>query len=554
MDYLVSVTDLKVFGCSIDFMQTATQTYLEDPIWDRLQQSMEYTIVFSDSSVILPSQEQLEGCPIHHVPLAVHVPMNPEEIVPEGAFAGVPRLRHVSVESGIRLIEAEAWQNCGQLRIVKLPATVVGIFDNAFRDCKLLNSVSAPGCREFGYKAFAECCSLQWVYASDGVANRFSSEAKLGHISFKGASTLLSLPWVSFHPPEGQHCRPGPVSWRQAVLLALRESPHLLSRRILRLLERMRVTVADCLRGLTSATPTLKKFPNSPLCTALLPGEQNWSSAFSPFQSPTLASSIPTPPAHGSTCASSKTRSRRRKVVPSSLPPVPCPQFQFPVPSSLSQVPCPQFAAPRSLPVPCPSSLPPVPCPHFPVPSSLSPVCCPQFPAPQFPAPVPCPQFPVPSSLSQVPCLQFAAPSSLPKFPVPVPCPQFPVQFAAPSSLSQVPCPQFAAPSSCPPVPPQFPARSSLSQVPCLQFAAPSSLPKFPVPVPCPQFPVQFAAPSSLSQVPCPQFAAPSSLPPTSLSPVPCPKFPVPFLPPPRLEALHTAVGDQPRLRSTCRP
>ena len=28
MDYLVSVTDLKVFGCCIDFLQTATQTYL----------------------------------------------------------------------------------------------------------------------------------------------------------------------------------------------------------------------------------------------------------------------------------------------------------------------------------------------------------------------------------------------------------------------------------------------------------------------------------------------------------------------------------------------
>ena len=110
MDYLASVTDLKVFGCSIDFLQTATQTYLEDPIWDRLQQGMAYTVVFKDSSVILPSQEQLEGCPIHHLPVAVHVPMNPEEIVPDGAFAGVPRLRHVSVESDIRLIGAEAWQ------------------------------------------------------------------------------------------------------------------------------------------------------------------------------------------------------------------------------------------------------------------------------------------------------------------------------------------------------------------------------------------------------------------------------------------------------------
>ena len=203
MDYLASVTDLKVFGCSIDFLQTATQTYLEDPIWDKLQQGMAYTIVFKNCSVILPSQEQLEGCPIHHVPLAVHVPLNPEEIVPEGAFAGVPRLRHVSVESGIRLIGAEAWQNCRQLRIVKLPATVVGIADNAFRDCKLLNSVLAPGCREFGYKAFAECCSLQWVYASEGVANMFTSEAKFGQYLFQGCINLAELTLSELPSPRG---------------------------------------------------------------------------------------------------------------------------------------------------------------------------------------------------------------------------------------------------------------------------------------------------------------------------------------------------------------
>ena len=88
MDYLASVTDLKVFGCSIEFLHLATQTYLEDPIWDKLQQSMEYCIIFKDCSEVLPSQELLEGYPIHKVPLAVHVPMNPEGAVPEGAFAG----------------------------------------------------------------------------------------------------------------------------------------------------------------------------------------------------------------------------------------------------------------------------------------------------------------------------------------------------------------------------------------------------------------------------------------------------------------------------------
>ena len=62
--------------------------------------------------------------------------MNPEGAVPEGPFAEVPRLRHVSVEPGIGLIGPEAWESCRQLRIVKLPATVVGISDNAFRSCK----------------------------------------------------------------------------------------------------------------------------------------------------------------------------------------------------------------------------------------------------------------------------------------------------------------------------------------------------------------------------------------------------------------------------------
>ena len=72
MDYLVSVTDLKVFGCSIEFLHMATQTHLE-PIWDKLQQSMEYCIIFKDCSEVLPSQELLGGCPICNIPLAVHV-------------------------------------------------------------------------------------------------------------------------------------------------------------------------------------------------------------------------------------------------------------------------------------------------------------------------------------------------------------------------------------------------------------------------------------------------------------------------------------------------
>lgn len=114
VDYLASVTDLKVFGCTVDFLHPNTQTYLEDPIWEGLQNNTEFTIVFRDCRAVLHSKEGFEGCPFRDIPQAVHVPMNPAGIVPAGAFTAVPRLRHVSVEAGIRVIGAEAWQCCRQ--------------------------------------------------------------------------------------------------------------------------------------------------------------------------------------------------------------------------------------------------------------------------------------------------------------------------------------------------------------------------------------------------------------------------------------------------------
>ena len=33
VDYLASVTDLDVFGCTVDFVHPIMQTHLDDPIW-----------------------------------------------------------------------------------------------------------------------------------------------------------------------------------------------------------------------------------------------------------------------------------------------------------------------------------------------------------------------------------------------------------------------------------------------------------------------------------------------------------------------------------------
>ena len=101
--------------------------------------------------------------------------------------------RHVSVEAGIRAIGAEAWQSCRHLRVVRMPSTVVRIADNTFRGCQLLNSITVPGCIEFGYKAFADCCSLQWIHANGGGANQFKSASKFGHHLFRDCINLATF-------------------------------------------------------------------------------------------------------------------------------------------------------------------------------------------------------------------------------------------------------------------------------------------------------------------------------------------------------------------------
>ena len=70
--------------------------------------------------------------------------MNPESAVPEGAFAGVPRLRYVSVESGVRLVGPEAWHSCRQLRIVKA----------AVHSCWHLCTNRFSSCTKFGHYLF----------------------------------------------------------------------------------------------------------------------------------------------------------------------------------------------------------------------------------------------------------------------------------------------------------------------------------------------------------------------------------------------------------------
>ena len=43
----------------------------------------------------------------------------------------------------------------------------------------------------------------QWVYASEGAANWFSSETKLGHYLFQGCINLAEFTWCELPSPRG---------------------------------------------------------------------------------------------------------------------------------------------------------------------------------------------------------------------------------------------------------------------------------------------------------------------------------------------------------------
>ena len=166
VDYQATVSDLDVFGSELDFIHPTTQEYC---VWDALQENRRFTIVVRECVEIFQSKEDFEDCAYRDYPKAVKVPASEAGIIPPSAFLAVPRLRHVIVEEGIHTVGALAWQHCRHLRIVKLPATVVRIDESAFRGCHWLNSITALGCIDFGYKAFADCCSLQSAHANGGV-------------------------------------------------------------------------------------------------------------------------------------------------------------------------------------------------------------------------------------------------------------------------------------------------------------------------------------------------------------------------------------------------
>ena len=169
---------LDVFGCEVDLVHPDTQEYLRDPIWDTLRINTSFHLVVRECLEVCQSKRQFQESEGQQYPKAVKVPANDSGVIPDSALYAVT-------------VGVLAWRNCRQLRIVKLPATVVRFEESSFQGCYLLGSVDAPGCVDFGYRAFAECCSLQHIGTSGG-DNTFVAATKLVHTFLIRVSIFLA--------------------------------------------------------------------------------------------------------------------------------------------------------------------------------------------------------------------------------------------------------------------------------------------------------------------------------------------------------------------------
>ena len=114
VDYL-AVTDIDVFGCMLDLIHPTMQTYLDDPVWETLQNNTQFTIVLRDCLEALHSKETFDGCPYRDIPQPVKVPMNQAGIIPSGAFVDMSVLKQAYVQLEPKPGRAAAifgWSEC----------------------------------------------------------------------------------------------------------------------------------------------------------------------------------------------------------------------------------------------------------------------------------------------------------------------------------------------------------------------------------------------------------------------------------------------------------
>ena len=149
-------------------------------------------------------------------------------ILPQ-AFSFHTEARHVQVAAGIRVVGEAAWRSCQRLQVVHLPDTVVCLRHGVFRRCYLLRAVMAPGCRQFGIKAFEACCSLMSLTqlgATQRPGNQLAPQAQFRPRAFEKCTALrhLNMEKTECDPANSNRCLP-PCCFLEAGIVSLSLPP-----------------------------------------------------------------------------------------------------------------------------------------------------------------------------------------------------------------------------------------------------------------------------------------------------------------------------------------
>ena len=210
---LSTTSMISTFGCELEFVSLSTQTILGDPIWNTLQECNRFSLVVRQCFVTVEHKGQLR-----QRAKAICVPAEDTDLVLPNAFSYVPDLRLVLVKPSIQTTGASAWQSCQQLQIVKLPSTVVCLQDGVFQGCYALMNVLAPGCKRYGRRAFAECCSLYQTGTTENATNLLAPQAQISPYAFESCLALSQVTFeqteahasgVARYIPQGSFCGSG---------------------------------------------------------------------------------------------------------------------------------------------------------------------------------------------------------------------------------------------------------------------------------------------------------------------------------------------------------
>ena len=175
-------------GCELQFMQLDTHQVLADPIQSKLKAYHCYCVIAPPCFVEAAHKEQIKG-----EAKAIRVPRGKNDKIPPQAFSFHTEVRHVLVEPGMRIVGEAAWRSCRQLQVVHLSDKVVSLLHGAFRCCRALRVVIAPGCQHFGPKVFEECCSLTQIGVTQCPDNILAPQAQLPPRVFQGCTALQHL-------------------------------------------------------------------------------------------------------------------------------------------------------------------------------------------------------------------------------------------------------------------------------------------------------------------------------------------------------------------------